>query len=207
MISLLPDLGLHGEAASYIITIINEIFLNCWEKLNELRTFFLKHPLDGGQKAQRPICSAVSAGIKVFEHSKIQLVTGCTRNPGTQSKFCSDHREHSVPCMLSKNIHGISELMKEKKTKTHYVAHDWTDKVFVIEEVLEKKVERKSVKYLIKFKDYSTTTWQLAENIPKFVIQNFQKGIKKVPNPRVLEKKSKGTVTEILLCKYILIMY
>ena len=65
--------------------------------------------------------------------------------------------------MLSKNIHGISELMKEKKTKTHYVAHDWTDKVFVIEEVLEKKVERKSVKYLIKFKDYSTTTWQLAE--------------------------------------------
>ena len=61
-----------------------------------------------------PICAAVSAGVKLFHNSNIQLVTGCTRNPGTRSKYCKDHREHEVPCILSKDIEQLALLKKEK---------------------------------------------------------------------------------------------
>ena len=159
--------------------------------------------IDGGQKAQRPICAAVSAGVKLFHNSNIQLVTGCTRNPGTRSKYCKDHREHEVPCILSKDIEQLALLKKEKKSRTHFVQHDWTDKVFIIEKILEKKTERTLIKYLIKFKDYETTVWQPKEKIPAFFVNQFDKtGITLIPRPKVLEERRKGTVSELILCKY-----
>ena len=105
--------------------------------------------------------------------------------------------------MLAKDVNGLSLLKKEKSSRGHFVQHDWTDKVFVIEKILEKKEERKTTKFLIKFQDYNTTTWQESSQIPKFIIDNFEKtGSTEVRKPKILEKRKNGTITEIIFCKY-----
>ena len=69
--------------------------------------------------------------------------------------------------------------------------------------ILEKKTERTLIKYLIKFKDYETTVWQPKEKIPAFFVNQFDKtGITLIPRPKVLEERRKGTVSELILCKY-----
>ena len=71
--------------------------------------------------------------------------------------------------------------------------------MFIIEKILKKKEERKVTKYLIKFQDYNTTTWQVSSKIPKFIIDNFEKtGATEVRKPKILEKRKNGTITEII---------
>ena len=70
------------------------------------------------------------------------------------------------------------------------------DGVFQVEEILEQRKQ----KFHIKWKGYTTTTWEPAKNIPKFMRDFYARtGIGKLPNPRILESRSYGK----LLCIFV----
>ena len=160
---------------------------------------------DGGLKAHRSLCAAVSSGIKVFPGSGVSVVTGlvrlfkhdyaffvaagCPNYPGTKL-FCSSHKDHASPVMHHKQIQeeNLAKLNKDKKGQQH---DSELDGVFLIEEILAKRGER----YHIKWKGYSTTTWEPAKNVPMFIQEFYQRtGQSKLPKPRIVDSRISGNL-------------
>ena len=112
---------------------------------------------------------------------------GCPRYPGSQL-FCSSHKDHVSPVVHHKQMkaENLAQLNKDKRGQQHDTE---IDGVFLIEEILEKK----GTTYHIKWKGYSTTTWEPAASVPKF-IQDFYKrtGMSKLPKPRILDSRVCG---------------
>ena len=158
---------------------------------------------DGGLKAHRSLCAAVSSGVKEFPNSGVSLMTGllymhafffyaancpgCPRYPGS-NLFCSSHKDHVSPVVHHKQMKpdNLAQLNKDKRGQQHDTD---VDGVFLIEEILEKK----GTKYHIKWKGYSTTTWEPASSVPQF-IQDFYKrtGKSRLPKPRILDSRVCG---------------
>lgn len=157
--------------------------------------------VDGGMKAQRKICGALKSGVKVFKHSKTTLVTGCTAHPGDQ-KFCKDHRNEQHPAVTSSKLtqESRNKLEKVKDREKNYKDQDFSDNVYIVEEIKDTKHVNGVEYYLIKWEDYLAETWEPASNIPPFMINYFKKtGNGVVPTPRIAGKRKKGTALEYQL--------
>ena len=76
----------------------------------------------------------MKSGVRVYEHSKTTLVTGCTTHPGTQ-KYCSLHKDEQHPAIssskMSKENREKLEAVKDKDK--NYQEQDFTDNVYIIE--------------------------------------------------------------------------
>ena len=83
-----------------------------------------------------------------------------------------------VPHKLIKK-ENLAKLNKDKRDKMHDTE---LDGVFLIEEILEKKENE----YHIKWKGYTTTTWEPASTVPKFIRDFYRTGQKKLPNPKII---------------------
>ena len=157
--------------------------------------------VDGGMKAQRKICGALKSGIKVFEHSKTTLVTGCTAHPGDK-KFCKEHRNEEHPAVTSGKLSQESRnrLEKVKDKEKNFKEQDFSDNVYIVEEIKDCKIEKGIEYYLIKWEDYLEETWEPASNLPSFMVSYFKKtGNGLVPTPRVAETRKKGSALEYKL--------
>ena len=142
---------------------------------------------DGGLKAHRSLCAAVSSGVKEFPSSGVKLMTGCPRYPGN-TLFCSSHKNHVSPALHHKQIQkqSLEKLNKDKKDQQHDAE---LDGVFLIEEILEKNGDN----FHIKWNGYDTTTWEPAENIPKFIQEFYiRTGQSKLPKPRIMDTRVVG---------------
>ena len=67
------------------------------------------------------------------------------------------------------------------------------DGIFLIEEIISKKREKNKDLFLIKWKGYSTQTWEAASTVPQFLRDAFDKtGSGRLPNPRIRNSKVCG---------------
>ena len=130
--------------------------------------------VDGGLKAQRKICGAVKSGVKVFENSNTTLVTGCTKHPG-DNKYCKEHRKEETPAVSSSKLDqdNKSRLRSSKQKQQVYMDQDFTDSVYIIEEILGSRKQKNIVEYHIKWEGYSETTWEPSKNIPSCIRNYF----------------------------------
>ena len=179
--------------------------------------------VDGGMKSQRKvrsqafnfynilnqICGAVKSGVKVFEHSKTTLVTGCTAHPGDK-KFCKEHRNQQHPAVTSSMLtkENRDKLEAVKETNKNYKEQDFSDNVYIVEEIKETKLEDGIELFLIKWEDYEDETWEPARNIPDFMVSYFKKtGNGRVPAPRVASSRKKGWCSHQEVFFYIIYVF
>ena len=130
----------------------------------------------------------------MFEHSKTTLVTGCTAHPGDK-KFCKEHRSEEHPAVTSGKLSQESrnKLEKIKDKEKNFKEHDFSDNVYIVEEIKDTKHENGIEYYLIKWEDYVEETWEPASNLPSFMVNYFKKtGNGLVPTPRVAETRKRG---------------
>ena len=150
--------------------------------------------VDGGMKATRKICGAVKSGVKVFEHSETTVLTGCTAHPG-DSKYCQLHKTEQHPAISSAKLtrENRNLLEKVKETQKNYKEQDFSDNVYVVEEIKDTKVESGVELFLIKWEGYKENTWEPASNIPEFMRNYYKKtGNGTIPAPRVAGVRKKG---------------
>ena len=142
---------------------------------------------DGGLKAHRSLCAAVSSGVKEFPASGVKLMTGCPRYPGN-TLFCLSHKNHVSPALHHKQIQkeSLQKLNKDKKNEQHDAE---LDGVFLVDEVLEKCGDM----FHIKWKGYATTTWEPESNIPQFIKDYYiRTGNSRLPKPRIMDSRVVG---------------
>ena len=90
--------------------------------------------------------------------SLLYFVLGCTTNPGTKNKYCSEHKHLQQPCISSNSLNSksLKLLTKSNNQKTTTIGDDT---VFIIEGVLDSE-NRTDGRYLhVKWESYSITTW------------------------------------------------
>ena len=81
---------------------------------------------------------------------------------------------------------SLSSLNRDKKNQQHDTE---LDGVFLIEEILGKEDD----KFHIKWASYTTTTWEPAKNIPKFIRDYYSRtGSFLLPKPRILDTRVSG---------------
>jgi hypothetical protein len=66
--------------------------------------------MDGGMKPHRKLCAAKLAGVREFESTGLKVVTGCTRIPGPESKFCNEHQSSESPALLSSQVSKTTRM-------------------------------------------------------------------------------------------------
>ena len=72
--------------------------------------------------------------MKVYEHSKTTLVTGCTTHPG-DNKYCSAHKNENHPAVLSSKLstENRQQLEARKDKEKIFQEQDFTDNVYIVE--------------------------------------------------------------------------
>ena len=127
------------------------------------------------------------------------MLTGCTAHPG-DFKFCKEHRDEQHPAVISSKLgrENRDRLEAVKDSQRNYKEQDFSDNMYIVEEILDSKFENDVEMFLIKWEDYEDPTWEPASNIPKFMVSFFKKtGNGKVPTPRVAGSRRKGKVEEV----------
>ena len=155
--------------------------------------------MDGGLKPTRKVCAARTAAVYEFKHADIKTVVGCKTYPSPGQKFCAEHLSAevpNVPCIQMSRENVRSLRSTRKSVKTEKVEED----VFTIESIQKKKVTKKDTLFLVKWLGYEKTTWEPSKNIPKFIIDYFEKnGKAQIPRPRIKSTKSVGNGKYYLL--------
>ena len=155
--------------------------------------------MDGGLKPKRKVCAARTAAVYAFKHADIRTVVGCKTYPTPGQKFCREHLSSEVPNVPSvqmsrKNVRALRST--RKSVKTEKVEED----VFTIEAIQKKKVTNKGSMFLVKWLGYDKTTWEPMKNIPRFIIDFFEKnGSALIPRPRIKSTKKVGNGKYFLL--------
>ena len=139
---------------------------------------------DGGVKAHRKICAAVKSEVKIYSPSGIKVTTGCTRHPAPGQQFCKAHNNNESPVLLPSQVTkaSLEDLNRQQKLQNNLD----TDKLFVVEAILESKLDL----VLVKWEGYKHPTWEPLSNMPSF-IKTFlsQNGCGKVPDPIIKHEK------------------
>ena len=80
------------------------------------------------------ICGALKSGVRVYEHSKTTLVTGCTTHPGDH-RYCSAHKDEQHPAIASSKLtsENRQQLENRKEKDKNYKEQDFTDNVYIVE--------------------------------------------------------------------------
>ena len=157
--------------------------------------------LDGGMKPHRKVCAAKMSGIKIFENSGVQTVTGCTKIPGPRSKFCKEHVKEETPCILGNMVQrSTRETLKEFRKKHSKDKKALPDNVFTIELILDIKIDNGKKCYLVKWQEFpeAMATWEQESTIPTFIRLYYEKNEnlgKKLPNPKIKRSKKAGKDT------------
>ena len=101
-------------------------------------------------------CIVVDGHMKA--HRKICLKNGCIEDPKYQSKYCDEHSK-DVPL---RKVVGEQQVLTNKDE-------------FHISEVLRRVTKKNKRLYEVKWKGYEDTTLEPRENIPRVLIELFEK--------------------------------
>ena len=130
----------------------------------------------------------------MFEHSKTTLVTGCTSHPG-DSKYCKAHKDQHHPAVTSSKLtrENRNTLECVKESQKNYKEQDFSDNIYVVEELKDSKLEDGVEHFLIRWEGYEEETCEQSSNIPEFMANYYKKtGNGKVHTPRVAGVRKKG---------------
>ena len=119
------------------------------------------------------------------------IFLGCPNYPGS-NLFCKDHKDHISPIIHHKQLQKES-LAALNKDKIDQMYETEKDGIFLIEEIVKKRSNKKKDEYLIKWEGYTTMTWELASTVPLFLRQRFNKtGLGTIPKPKIRSSKVCG---------------
>lgn len=86
--------------------------------------------------------------------------------------------------------------MSKEKSK-QYQEQDYTDSVYIIEEILGSRRAGKGKEYHIKWESYQETTWEPEKNIPSSIRNYYDRtGNSRIPVPKVKEARRAGTTVQ-----------
>ena len=157
--------------------------------------------MDGGLKPHRKLCAAKLAGVREFPTTSLKVVTGCTRIPGPESKFCHEHQFSDSPALLSSQVSKNTRMkLREHRTATAASSEASQDNIYVIESVCDLKTKDNVKYFLVKWLNFprNEATWEPEDSIPKFIQLFYAEKSnlgKPLPNPRLKRSKKAGSDT------------
>jgi hypothetical protein len=162
--------------------------------------------LDGGLKPHRMQCSAKLSGIRHFKTSGVKVVTGCTRHPKDDSKYCWEHDGEETPLICSDKVSARTrQALRGHRNHTAVSAEAGQDTMYVVESILDISEDQK--KFKIKWVGFPEefATWEDKDTVPKFILKYYLDNPlnlgKTLPNPTIKATKVIGD-SEIYLLSW-----
>ena len=150
-------------------------------------------------KPTRSLCAAKLHGIKEFSKSGMVVVCGCLKNPQPDSKFCGEHVGLSSPAMNSEQVSETTRTtLRNHRNITAASKSAPQDNVYVIETVLDKKLEKGKTFWKIKWLSFPTdqSTWEPSCNIQPWIQLYYEADPQRfgtpLPEPRIKYTKRAG---------------
>ena len=147
---------------------LHKIFRNKWAKHQcDQKGCGWCITIDGGLKAHRMVCGAKLSGVREFPKAGIKVVTGCTKHPVFNSKYCQEHQSEKSPAVTSDMISSRTrQQLRKHRTDTAIYSEAEQDDVFIVESILE--IKKATKKVLVKWMGFPDATWENEKGIPLF---------------------------------------
>lgn len=130
------------------------------------------------------VCAAKLSGVREFPKAGLKVITGCTKHPAFNSKYC---QEHCKNCSAR-----TRQQLRKYRTDTASYAEAEQDEVYIVESIM--KIKSKEV--LVKWVGFPNPTWENKNGIPKFIRNYYEKNPAKLgkvlPNPKIKHSKTIG---------------
>ena len=126
--------------------------------------------VDGGLKPHRMLCGAKMAGVQTFKSAGVTNITGCTRHPQPDSKYCWEHlydESHIIPA--DRVSSRTRQQLRGHRNDTAIYKDAGEDKFFIIEQITDMKKSKGKSCYKVKWFSYPISTWEDEESIPAFI--------------------------------------
>ena len=138
---------------------------------------------DGGMKPHHIVCAARYSGIRSYKHTNIKTVTGCTKKPSKDTKFCSEHEGKEGPVVLAENLSiGTKRALRKKQTNNYP-----QDNIFFVRALLKQDGDS----YLVRWATLPVeeATWEPKASLPAFIVEWYGEDPKRlgkdIPQPRI----------------------
>ena len=154
---------------------------------------------DGGMKPHRIVCAARYSGIRSYKHSNMKTVTGCTRKPAKDKKFCPEHSNgQEGPVVLAENLSSETKRTLRKKQTPDYPQ----DNIFFVRAILKMNGDIFLVQWVNTPMD--DATWEPRSSLPKFIVEWYEEDNSRlgsdIPAPRVKWSKVYYLMTRLIQC-------
>lgn len=121
------------------------------------------------------------------------MITGCTKHPAYNSKYCKEHCSEESPAVTASSISSRTrQQLRKYRTDTALYAEAEQDEVYIVESIM--KIKAKQV--LVKWVGFPDPTWENENGIPKFIRNYYEKNPgklgKALPNPKIKHTKKIG---------------
>ena len=128
--------------------------------------------MDGNQKNTRKKCAAETDFMRAPNLPNYPAMRiGCTNTPAFKSKYCSKHKIHAVKSKEMKNI----ERKKYGGEVPEEIEDTDEESMYLLEKIIGEEGVGKNKKYRCKWQNYTETTLEPRENIPKIHVDRFKK--------------------------------
>ena len=159
---------------------------------------------DGGQKIYRKVCAAKFSVVRKFLNSNKTVLTGCTAMPSPNSPFCSNHVDAETPVLLAERItqetrNNLWNFRMKSQSSNLKLPND---SVFTVETVLNARIVKSNLEYLVKFAGFSKqqACWEPVKNLPSFIVERFRDKTKfgaPLPTPSIKHTIKVDNNTEV----------
>ena len=134
----------------------------------------------------RLVCAAKLSGVREFPKAGLKVITGCTKHPAFNSKYCQEHCTEESPAVTASSVSSRTrQQLRKYRTDTASYAEAEQDEVYIVESIMEIK----SKEVLVKWVGFPNPTWENENGIPKFIRNYYEKNPgklgKALPNPKI----------------------
>ena len=127
------------------------------------------------------VCGAKLSGVREFPKAGIKVVTGCTKHPVFNSKYCQEHQSEKSPAVTSDMISSRTrQQLRKHRTDTAIYSDAEQDDVFIVESILE--IKKATKKVLVKWMGFPDATWENEKGIPLFIREYYEKDSTRLGN-------------------------
>ena len=124
--------------------------------------------------------------MREFPKAGLKVITGCTKHPAYNSKYCKEHCSEESPAVTASSISSRTrQQLRKYRTDTALYAEAEQDEVYIVESIMEIKAKQ----VLVKWVGFPDPTWENENGIPKFIRNYYEKNPgklgKALPNPKI----------------------
>ena len=139
------------------------------------------------------VCAAKLSGVREFPKAGLKVITGCTKHPAFNSKYCQEHCSEESPAVTASSISSRTrQQLRKYRTDTATYAEAEQDEVYIVESIMEIK----GTEVLVKWVGFPDPTWENENGIPKFIRNYYENNPAKLgkvlPNPKIKHSKAIG---------------